>query len=455
MNTRHEVSNRAVNRPSTGIRQDRGLSCARRPRGDRGPWAGLALSSLGCWLGLQGGMAQAQETSELITTQLPFPQYVAINDDHYSLRIGRVQLRYDVSLEGIFTDNRNLVDEDKESDFGLRPMLTLGLFYPVNDRQKIQVDVGVGYQWWSKVQEQNRFFVMPRSHLSYVLGVGDVDLSLSNTTASSSEANSRVEIAGGPAANGVPGSDLAFNRINNTTTLAAGWQPGRMGFRGNYSFLVDRSLNDQFVSLDQNRHTFGGAIDYKVSAPITVGLAGNYSIYTYLEDIQNDGSGYSITPTVAWQLRDNLSFDAAVGYGQSDFDRTGTVQDNDGFSGLTYNVAIRHQLNKRMNHSATFSRGADPGLGSNFTDRFQVGYQFAALISPVLRPFLGFAYESASMSGVDGEDADLFRVNVGVGYPVLRRATLGLNYNVAWRVADDPTREYMENRVSLTASYRF
>jgi len=399
--------------------------------------------------------AWAQETSELITTQLPFPQYVAINDDHYGVRIGRVQVRYDVSVEGVFTDNRNLVNTGKESDFGVRPVLTLGLFYPLSDRQKLQVDVGVGYQWWAKVSDQNRFYVAPRSHLSYVIGVGDVDLSLSNTTTSTSEANSRVEIAGGPGANGSPGTDLAFNRIGNMTTLAAGWKPGRIGFRSNYSFMIDRSLNDQFLSLDQNRHIFGGAVDYSVSAPITVGLAGNYSIYTYQENIQNDGSGFSITPTLAWQVRDNLSLDAAVGYGQSDFDQTGTIQDNDGFSGVTYNVAIRHQLNKRMNHAATFSRGADPGLGSNFTDRFQLGYNFSAQISPMLRPFLGFSYESASISGDAGENAELFRVNLGMGYPVFRRATLGLNYNVSWRVADDPTREYIENRVSLIASYRF
>lgn len=455
MKTRHEVPIRAAHCATTRSWESEHLSRACRSRGNRRPWAGIALGSLSCWMGLTGTTLQAQETSELITTQLPFPQYVAVSDDHYGLRIGRVQVRYDVSVEGIFTDNRNLVDTGKESDFGLRPVLTLGLFYPLNDRQKLQVDVGVGYQWWANVQEQNRFYVVPRSHLSYVLGVGDVDISLANTTASTSEASSRVEIAGGPGANGSPGSDLAFNRINNTTTLGAGWKPGRMGFRGNYSFLIDRSLNDQFVSLDQNRHTFGGAVEYDVTTPITVGLAGNYSIYTYLENIQNDGTGYSITPTLAWQVQDNLSLDAAVGYGQSDFDRTGTVQDTDGFSGVTYNVAIRHQLNKRMNHSATFNRGADPGLGSNFTDRFQVAYQFAAQISPVLRPFLGFSYESASISGDGGEDAELFRVNVGVGYPVLRRATLGLNYNVTWRVADDPTREYMENRVSLIASYRF
>ncbi|MGE3313262.1 MAG: hypothetical protein AB7O66_25125, partial [Limisphaerales bacterium] len=188
---------------------------------------------------------------------------------------------------------------------------------------------------------------------------------------------------------------------------------------------------------------------------ITVGLAGNYSIYTYLENIQNDGSAFNITPTLTWRIRDNLTLDAAVGYGESSFDQTGTIQDDDAFSGVTYDVAVRHQLNKRMNHSLTVSRGADPGLGSNFTERFILGYNFSAQISPVLRPYLGFSYQSASISGDAGEDAELFRLNLGIGYPVLRRATLGLNYNVSWRVSGDANREYTENRVSLIASYRF
>lgn len=419
-----------------------------------GRWA-LAMSSMGCCLGGGLGLARAQEVSELITTEMPFPPYVAVQDGHYGLRIGRLQVRYDLSVDNVFTDNRNLSSSDKQADYGVRPTLTFGLFYPVNDRQKIQMDVGLGYQWWANVTDQNRFYVAPRSHLTYVVGVGDVDVSLSNNTASTSEASSRVEIAGGAGASGGSNTDLAFNRIQNMTALGAAWRPGRMGFSGNYTFLIDRSLTDQFLSLDQNRHTFGAAITYSVSAPITVGLAGNYSIYTYLEEIQNDGTGYSVSPTLAWRIRDNLSLDAAVGYGQTDFDRTGTITDDDNFAGVTYDVGLRHQINKRMNHSVRFSRGADPGLGSNFTDRFLLGYTLTAQVSPVVRPYLGFSYESAALSGQDGERAELFRVNVGAGYPIFRRATLGLNYNVTWRVADDALREYTENRVSLIASYRF
>lgn len=460
MKTRHQVQIQPGNTWETGQEPfvrfvSRAIRRASRQAAIRRNGLALAVGSLGCGLGGSWGTAWAQEASELITTQLPFPQYVAVGDDHYGLRIGRLQVRYDVSVDTVFTDNRNLESTGKDSDIGVRPTLTFGLFYPVNDRQKLQMDVGLGYQWWSNVSDQNRFYVAPRSHLSYVVGVGDVDISLSNNTASTTEASSRVEIAGGAAANGAPGTDLAFNRISNATSIGAGWKPGRIGFSGNYSFMIDRSLTDQFGSLDQNRHTFGGAIEYTVSAPITVGLSGNYSIYSYLERVQNDGTGYSIAPTIEWQLMDNLSLEASAGYGQSDFDRTGTIQDNSGFSGITYDLAVRHQLNKRMNHSLTVSRGADPGLGSNFTDRFMLGYNFSAQISRVLRPYAGFSYESASMSGDNGEDADLFRVSVGVGYPVLRRATLGLNYNISWRVAEDPTREYTENRVSLIASYRF
>ena len=424
------------------------------PRISGGRW-GRAAWVAGACFGMGSPFALGQETTDLITTQLPFPAYVAVEDDHYGHRIGKVGIRYDVSVETLFTDNRNYVADHEQSDLGIRPTVTLGLFYPVNDRQKLQVDVGLGYQWWSEVSEQNRFYVAPRSHVSYAVGVGEVDVSLSNNTSSNSEASSRIEIAGGPAANGSNATDLAFHRINNLTSLGAGWRPGRLGFRGNYGFMLDRSLTDQFQSLDQNRHSFGGAIEFAVTTPIIVGLSGSYSIYQYLERVQNDGTGYSITPTLSWRLRDNLSLDAALGYGQSDFDSTGTVADDDGFSGLTYDVAIRHRINKRMNHAVNFSRGADPGFGSNFTDRFLLGYTLSGQISPVLRPYAGFSYESASFSGGGRGDADLFRVSVGLGYPVFRKGTLGLGYFLTWRTADDPTQEYTENRVSLTASYQF
>lgn len=407
-------------------------------------------------------VTSAQETTELLTTDLPYPTYRPVQNDHYGLKLGSVRVRYDVSVSAIFTDNRNYgTDGERESDFGLTPTFTLGLFYPINDRQKLQVDVGIGYQWWSNTDESDRFYVSPNSHIDYGFGIGNVRMRLSNNTSSSTEASSRPEFAGG-----ADPLDISFNRLNNTTSLSGMWAGSRrLSLSGGYSFGLTRSMNDEFTSLDRDTHTFTSGAQVQISAPISAGLSASYSMFSYLEKEQNDGDSFSVGPTVSWQPTRTLRINANVSYTESNFDSDGTIQDDSDFSGPTFNVVVSHTINRYMNHRVSFGRSVDPGFESNFTDDYSIRYGLTARLAARLNTNLNFEYSAIATSdggqvvigqgGAAGEDADLYRLSLGAGYQVMRRANLGLTYTLTKRDSELADRNYLENRVTLTASYQF
>ena len=393
----------------------------------------------------------AQETAELITTALPFPDYRTVQRDHYGLRLGPVMVRYDLSLSAVYTDNRNYNESGlEEEDFGLRPVFHLGLFYPINDRQKLQLDVGVGYQWWMNRDNQNRFYISPSSHVDYRFFLGDVQMRVSNNTSSSSEASDRAEYAGGGST-----SDLNFNRLSNVTALNASWGTRRVSFSGGYSYAITRGLDDDTSSLDRDTHGLNASALVTITAPLAAGVSATYSTFSYLEQVQNDGETWSVGPTAEWRPMDSLSLNGYVHYSESTYERTGTISDNSDFSGIVFGFTARHQLNRYVSHSATFSKDVDPGYGSNFTDTFSVLYAVNGRISDRLGANLAFTYRKASISGSLDEDADLYRISVGTGYQVLRALNVGLTYSLNTRQSNIEDREYVENRVTMVASYKF
>ncbi|MBX3748024.1 MAG: hypothetical protein KF833_22175 [Verrucomicrobiae bacterium] len=403
------------------------------------------------WTGL--GRSAAQETTELITLELPYPPYRPVEANHYSTRLGStLRMRYDASLTAIVTDNRNYRPSGhRDADFGLRPTLTVGLFYPVSDRQKLQADVGIGYEWWAGTSDRNRLYIAPNSHLDYTFGLGEVDLRLSNHTASTSEASSRPEFAGGEDT-----FDIAFQQVANATGLRAFWGGARrISLSGGYRFAINRSLNDQFTSLDRDLHAFEGSAMVRITTPVAAGVSGSYSIFTFSEPTQNDGQSFAVGPHLTWRPIESLSLSALVQHAESWYDQTGSISDRSDFSGTIFNFAANHRLNRFVDHSASVGTSVDSGFGSNYTEDLSVRYALTARLNSRLTSSLGFRYRSISISGPGGDDADLYHLNLGVGLRTSSRSHLGASYAIHTRSARSSDRDYFENRFSLTASYRF
>ena len=81
-------------------------------------------------LAAAGATAAAQETTDFLTNQLPYPAYVPIDPGHYNLRWGRVTARLDGSVGFGFTDNRFYSEDDLEADYSIYPKINIGIRRP-------------------------------------------------------------------------------------------------------------------------------------------------------------------------------------------------------------------------------------------------------------------------------------------------------------------------------------
>lgn len=409
------------------------------------------LAATCCTLGVPG-IGRAQETTELITTDLPFPEYYRVGDDHYGHHIGKVQMHYGASVAMTFTDNRNLNSRNQEADFGVNSTANLGGFYVFDDRQKFQIDVGVGYQWWLNSHERDGLYITPSSHIDYACQLGDVRVSLSNTSSTSADATSRPEYSGGV---GNSQQDLAFYQLRNVSDVGANWALNRsFSVAGNYGFTLERSLNDQFQSLDSDRHMFRIEPQWHISAPLTLGLYGTYSIYDYLQDVQNDGTMVSGGGSVYWRARDNLNVSLSAGYSKSEFDQNGSIQDTSNFGGPTFSLSIAHTMNKYMNETLAASRGMEGGFGSNYTDSYSVTYGLTARLAR-FTPVLTVTYNNFTQSGNNGQSGGTYRISLGTGFQLTRRLNLGTSYTANIRSTGDADQDYLENRIAATLSASF
>lgn len=274
---------------------------------------------------------------------------------------------------------------------------------------------------------------------------------LSDAVSTSSEASSREEFAGGTG-----GTDFAFHRISNVTSLNAQWAGSRrLVMAGGYSYAISRSMTDDFKELDRDTHGLNASALVRITSPLAAGVGAGFSDFSYLEGIQNDGQTFSVGPRIEWQPRRSLSLSGAFNYTKSDYSTSGTITDRSNFSGMTFNVSADYEMNRSMTHGLSFYSNIDPGYGSNFTESRGVGYRFRWEVNDRLGTFLGFRYANSDISGDPGENVDRLQLNVGAGYQVFRRANLGLSYQWTDRSSDLPDRDYIENRVTLTASYQF
>ncbi len=397
-----------------------------------------------------GEAAWGQATTELLTTQLPYAAYEPIRDGHYLMRMGRLGMNLRASVRVEYTDNASFSGQDKVGEWIMGPLLTAGFFLPVSEYQKLQLDVGIGYDYYSARESQFRLNLVPNSHLHYAFEVGDVRVTLANVSSTQADASSQVEIAG------AGGSALDFNQLSNNSSLqlAYGASP-RLTFSGGYGYRITRSLTDSFGELDRNVHSFNAGTTWQVNYPVAVGMQASYSMFEHVQRVQNDGQSWSVGPTFTWRPSDFWKIRGGVSMTKTTFDRTGTVADSSDFSAPTFDLGVEYIMNKRITHTVSAERSANAGFGANYTDQLSGFYSVQAQIGPKLFPVVRFGYTDAQASGPGGEASSQYLLGFGIGYPIARRLNSGLDYNYAMRRSEIPGRDYNSHRISLQLNYQF
>jgi hypothetical protein len=380
----------------------------------------------------------------------PYPTFNQPPKRDYNLRFGPLTGRLHGSLQTEYSDNINLSQTDPQADVFFFPNFGVGFQWPISPQNILEFSLGLGYRAYIDHPELNSISVTPDSKLVYQLRVGRVNIELHDQFQLQVDPLSRVDISGGSG-----GSLLNFQRIINDAGVQAEWPARRnLTLVSSYDYTIDRSINNSFTSLDRDDHTIAVGGFTKLGSAWTVGINGAFTITDYLQRIQNDGISYSMGPQISFKATRFIIIDANVAYTHSEFDQSGVIIDDSEFNGISFALAIRHNINSRMTQNIRAARSVSPGFGSNFNDLTVLQYGLGWRMNSLISLNTTFAYEHLDQSG-GGETADRYLWYLGTGWQVARRWNLGLGYSFAWKDSDVAFRDYRQNRVTLDLTHEF
>lgn len=403
---------------------------------------------------LAGAFAQ-QEGAQLgndayfIPRSNPYPRNYSAGPRDYNLRWGKLTGRLYGSVQTEFNDNINLADANAESDISFAPLIGIGFLWPLSEKNVLEFDIGVGYRAYLDHSELNSIHVSPDSRLTYQLRVLKAQVTVHDQFSVQVDPISRPEISG-------TGSVFNYRRLNNDAGFTASWEAIRdVTFVGGYSYIIDRSLTDDFKSLDRDDHVAHLGVYRPLGSRVTLGLVTSYTITDFLEPVQNDGVSFSAGPHVSVRWSEFLSTDAGARFTTSEYDQSGTIADTEDFTGITYYAGARHRLNSRMTHSIRISKNVNPGYGSNFTDILGLQYGMSVKVLAPVTLNGTFVFEDFTSSGTVGESSQRYLWYLGTGLRLSSRWNLGFGYSLGIKDSELPNRDYTQNRVTIELSRHF
>ncbi len=410
--------------------------------------SGIFPAALFCAAGVFS--ASAQYDSFLMRSS-PSPIFTDPTPPNYNLKWGPLTGRMTGSLQTEYNDNVGLDAFNPAWDVSFSPNVGVGFQWPVSPRNVLEFNIGFGYRAFINNTQLNSFSVTPDSRLLYAVRAGKVNLLFRDTFALQVDPLSRPDISG--ASNG---SLIDFKQVHNDFGIQAEWQArSNLALVSSYDYSVVRSLNDQFVALDRDDHNFSIGGYSNIGPAWNVGINAATTITDYVERIQNDGLSFTVGPQVTVKVSKFITVDGNVGYTLSDYDQSGTINDNSSFAGASFGMGIRHTINSRLNHSLRGGRSISPGFGSNYNEMTSAQYGINWKINSFLTINSTFSYENLQASGPFGETADRYLGYVGTGWSIAKRWDLGLGYSFALKNSDQNARDYRQNRVSLNLTHTF
>ncbi|MHC4326467.1 MAG: outer membrane beta-barrel protein [Planctomycetota bacterium] len=381
------------------------------------------------------------------------PSVFAVGNIH----IGRLEINPEISYGFSYNDNIFFENEDEQDDYV--HALTPGVVFKISETSEELFSAGynvgiVRYSEFDEVDyEDHRAFVT----LGYKTPKGFYVRGSNHFQDTADPYGSEQEFRIG---------DFT-PRWNNLAELHAGYEfAERYGIEGIYKYFKERYDLTEDKYRDRSRHTYGGALFYRVTGKSS--LFGQYLRYDIDYDSQNRGI---FTNGVEQWNSTNSHGELKFGYGTIDFanntDKNGNPYNDDDFWIMKADIGYRPRektnlslILSRSKHvstsadrindvSATYLRtDVEIRAEHNFTHRISMNLGFKWSYKDYLDVSPGFPEK----------DFNIYRVNCGVNYNISDWIIAGLEYKYWDNRAGDSQysdENYTVNSVGIDFRFMF
>ncbi len=367
------------------------------------------------------------------------------------IQLGPVALDLGVSLTTEYNSNiRYGGTTDRMDDVIFRPMLDVGVVWPITQNSSLTLGTGIGYDAYVDHSEYNYLVINPDSAVSYSLAIKDVVLSVYNLFSYSADVASQPELSG----------VARYPRLNDTFGLRATWTIENIQLSAGSGYNVFKAFEDDYSYMDRGELQFFLRGAYLLGQRTSVGLEGTASLANYWDNLRSDFQSYSFGPFVNWAISEDFSTDLRGGYTIYAFDEAGPIPAPDDLSTYYIGLGLNHRITQYINHRLSATRDVRVGANqdADYIEQFNFDYNISWNIIDPMTLSLGAGYSFGDESDVGtsaGEQYDQFRINFGAAYRITDHLSASADYRYYNRDSDQTGRDYDNHVGSLTVRYRF
>lgn len=383
-------------------------------------------------------------------------QYSRQAEEDYTVRISNLRLQLSVGMEAVYDDNSTLSDSDEEDALSLSPVLYSEIYWPINPGFQVYSGLSLGYRWYAiggDEQEDEGIYVGGTDGALHSQFGFDFRLGQTGILSASEEFFRDLDtFAGGQRGN----RDYTLNR--NLLNLQY-----RNEFSDYTSGTAKVTHTNQWAEQsdfeEQNHYSdfLDLALLHYLNRDFQIGPYGRGGIIRYTEDMHNDADELEGGLAMVYGTNERFVTSGSVGYSQVSFDTSNNPNANDEYSGWTTQWAVHYSNNEITTHRLVTSYGAEQGnldADVNFAREWLTQYT----ISYVLREDLlvnGDAGYINVRESDDGENYNIYRLGVGLGYRLTRDTTMDLRFLHDWKESDsDSGADYTRNSIILRLVHR-
>ena len=369
----------------------------------------------------------------------------------YTFRKGDFRVSLSPSLGVDYNDNIDLAERNAEDDFIFRPMLNATMSYPVTQQNLLMLNVGIGYDDYLENNRYDTWRLTTGTQLSFDMFIKDFRINLHDYASYSRDASQEASVGGRGS------GDLA--RLNNTIGILASYSLRDMFFSAGFDHQNVWSMDSSFQSQDRATEIFSSQAGYVVNRVLTGGVEGTASWTAYDEPLLNDNTSYTVGLFGTWTPGKAITVSPRVGYSFYQFDQTSRLIRTDDANSWYFDITATHAITQVISYSLSVGHEMRPGVQSDLTEEWYVrpNVRWAAFEHLTFSASAGYQHGSQGQANIEGnleETYDWFNAGIGADWPFAKRFSLGMNYRYTKRVSDLGSREYDQNLVSLTLTYR-
>lgn len=362
-----------------------------------------------------------------------------------SLKWGDLKVLIQPSLSMTWNDNVRYLDLDKQSDIILRPSLGLQSVYPISQYNALRFSLGVGYDKYLDHSEYDRLVVEPGSELAFEFFVKDFRINLHERFSYQNDAGRLGALSGVGSLTG----------MDNTVGPTITWDLKDVILTLGYNYTRFVSNTEGYQYLDRNSHQLLFRSGFQVHPAALVGVEVSGGPTAYDLPYLNDNLGVSAGVYAQWQISEHMLLQPRAGYTLYKFTENFLAAPAD-FTGYYCGIAFNHDISQSVSYSLDAGREIQPGTYSNLQDLWSARGRVTWKAFRKASLYAGGYFED----GVDsfrftGDTYTRVGLNFGTSYRLMEKLTARLDYSRILKQSERAYRDYTQNSVTLTLTYRF